>query len=308
MTDHNTAAEKWLKVMNDKPSFAGRMINSFKFDINLEDYAKMRKQAEKLAKFKLAHRGVSMQEVYFEDVRCEWICPEGAKEDKAILCLHGGGYVIGNGPYCHLAGIRVAGATGFRTLTVDYRLAPEHPFPAALDDAYTAYRGLLKLGISASNIVFFGDSAGGGLCLSLCLKLKDDKEPLPAAVVVLSPATDLTGSGESHITKAGIDPVFSKGHVRIANYYAHDHDLKDPYISPAFGDYSGFPPLLICVGENEILLSDSLMVGEKAYSQGVDVQVQVWKGMFHTFPIVGRALPESREAWKEIADFINSKL
>jgi epsilon-lactone hydrolase len=295
----------WLELMNDNPSFRGRMISAMRFRINLEDYAKIRSRSGPMARIP-PPRSIRLQSMAVNGVPCEWIRPKNAGENSVILCIHGGGFVVGGGGYCRYIGIRAAKGTCMQVLAPDYRLAPEHPFPAALDDCRGAYEGLLQKGFKPENIVIMGDSAGGNLCLALTLKLKDEKMPLPAAVVALSPATDFTSSGESWAANASRDPLFGGGNVDILPLYAKGHDPHDPYLSPYFGDFTGFPPTMICVGENEILLSDSLMVGEKAYRQGADIRVQLWKGMFHVFPAI--PLPESKKAWKEISDFIHSKL
>lgn len=297
----------WLKYVNDPLSVRARAFNLFRYRVDLTSYEKMRRQTRMLRMFK-PKKDIAVYDIRLGGVPAYKVIPQGAPEDKLIFVLHGGGYVMGGGEYCRFAGVGIARTTGCMAVSVDYALAPEHPFPAGLDDAYAAYRALIEQGFSPSNIVFYGDSAGGGLCLSLCHRLKDTGMPLPAAVVALSPATDLTGVGESRTSKLKVDRLFSKGVKGVAEMYAPGQELRQPYISPFYGDFSGFPPLRIYVGENEILLSDSLDVAEKAYRQGVDAMVQVWAGMFHVFPAAGKWLPESSRALCEIAAYIQEIL
>lgn len=189
-------------------------------------------------------------------------------------------------------------------LLFEYRLAPENPFPAALDDSVTVYRWLLAQGISPSNIVFVGDSAGGGLCLANLLALRDQGVTLPAAAVAYSPVTDFTCSGESYRTKAkvclapeGTGPAFAK-------HYAGENDPGLPYISPLYGDLHGLPPMLIYVGEDETLLDDSTRFAAKAKDAGVDITLKVGEGMFHCYPACSPLFPEARQGMKEICAFI----
>ncbi|MFZ5975641.1 MAG: alpha/beta hydrolase [Bacillota bacterium] len=299
----------WLISANLKPSIRARLFGLVKMGIDLDDYKKMRKKMEAFDRMKIP-AGITVKESLIKNAHVQHIIPKaGVREDKVVLCLHGGGFVLGGRAYSRMSGIAIAKSTQCTTVAVDYRLAPEHPFPAALDDALDTYLELIKQGIRPEDIVLYGVSAGGGICLSMCHKLKELGFGLPSAIVALSPPTDFSGSGESRKTMLGKDPLFSKnGLGNVAKLLVGDHDPNDPYLSPAFGDFSGFPPIRIYVGERELLLSDSLMVGERAYAQGVDVEVQVWKGMFHAFPIMGRLLPESRRAMNEISRYIRSRL
>ncbi len=296
----------WLKYIVSPLSLRARTFNLFRYRVDLTRYVRMRRQSGMLRMFKPRHTPV--YNVRLNGLPAYKVVPQGAPEAKVIFVLHGGGFVLGGGEYCRLAAVNIARATGYMAVSVDYALAPEHPFPAGLDDAFNAYNALISQGILPSDIVFYGDSAGGGLCLSLCHRLKGQGLPLPAAIIALSPATDLTGAGESRTSKASVDRLFSKGVNGVAELYAPGRDLKDPLISPLYGDFTGFPPLRIFVGENEILLSDSVDVAQKAYGQGVDVLVQVWAGMFHVFPAAAGFIPEGRRALREIAEYIKEKL
>lgn len=231
---------------------------------------------------------------------------EGAREDYVILQLHGGGYIGAmRNAYRTFAGLYNEQSGGMSVLTIDYRVAPENPYPAALEDAVAAYDWLMEQGFAANQIIVVGDSAGGGLALGLCMYLKDKKRELPAGIIAMSPWADLTASGPSYEENYEKDPLF--GNTRDSLIYNKDYvgenDPKNPYISPMFGEYDGFPPMLIQVGSIEMLLSDSVSVAEKAKEAGAKVKLTVYEGMFHIFQMALKLLPESRAAWEEIGDF-----
>ena len=233
---------------------------------------------------------------------------EGAREDKVILQLHGGGYVGGmRNAYRMFAGLYNEVSHGMSVLTPDYRVAPEEPYPAALLDAYDAYEWLLEQGWFSEQIILAGDSAGGGLALALCHYLKDKGRQLPCGIVAMSPWTDLTASGESYETNYEKDPLFGKTRDSMIynKDYIGEHDPMNAYISPLFGDFRGFPPMLLQVGSYEMLLSDSVNVAAKAREQGVKVRLSVYEGMFHVFQMAAKLLPESKRAWIEIGKFID---
>ena len=191
-------------------------------------------------------------------------------------------------------------------LTIDYRVAPEDPYPAALEDAVRAYNWLLDRGYPGNRIIVAGDSAGGGLALALCLYLRDHGIELPGGIIAMSPWTDMTASGESYETNFEKDPLF--GNTRDSLIYNRDYlgleDPRNPYISPAFGDLTGFPPMLIQVGSYEMLLSDAQTVAQKAKKQGVKVRFHIYEGMFHVFQMAMQLMPESVMAWKEVEKFL----
>lgn len=227
---------------------------------------------------------------------------------KIILQLHGGGYVGAmRNAYRMFAGLYNEVSHGMSVLTPDYRVAPENPYPAALQDAYDAYCYLLEQGWFAEQIILAGDSAGGGLCMALCHYLKDLGQQLPCGIVAMSPWTDLTASGESYDTNYEKDPLFGKTRDSMIynKDYVGDNDPMNAYISPLFGDFRQFPPMLIQVGSFEMLLSDSVGVASKARMQGVKVHLSIYDGMFHIFQMAAKMLPESRRAWVEIGRFIN---
>ncbi len=233
---------------------------------------------------------------------------ENPNKEKVILQLHGGGYTgaVRNAYYV-FAGLYNEVSHGFSVLTPDYRVAPENPFPAALRDAYAAYSWLMEQGFYGEQIILAGDSAGGGLAMALTMYLKDHNKPLPCGIVAMSPWTDLTASGESYQTNYEKDPLFgnSKDTLIYVNDYPGKHDPMDPYISPLFGDFRNFPPMLIQAGSTEMLLSDSVDVTAKARQQGVRVRLSVYEGMFHVFQMGYLAIPESKKAWAEGGWFID---
>ena len=266
----------------------------------------LRQETEKGAGFfgKLpAHFEIS--HIAIDGLSAEWILPSQVTKDKVILYFHGGGYVIGSSRAHRPIVAKFIKGSGIGALVFDYRLAPEHPFPAALDDSVAAYRWLLSEGVSPSNIVFVGDSAGGGLCLATLLALRDQNIPLPAAAVALSPWTDLKNTGESLKTNAEVDTLcWSEAQTVFSKHYARDNDPGLPWISPLYGDLHGLPPILIYVGGDELLRDDSTRFAEKAKAAGVDVTLKVGAGMFHCYPACAPLFPEATQAMAEICAFI----
>jgi monoterpene epsilon-lactone hydrolase len=238
-------------------------------------------------------------------VPAEWIAAPGAVKDRVILYLHGGGYVIGS-INTHRAMIaRIARASNARALAIDYRLAPEHPFPAAVDDATRAYKWLLAQGYKPQKIVIAGDSAGGGLTLATLIALRDSGQPLPAGAVPISPWTDLEGTGESVRSRAEKDPMVAQDNLaESAKQYYGAHDPKDPLVSPLHANFRGLPPMLIQVGDAEILLDDATRVAERAKLAGVDVELEVWDDMIHVWHVFAKLLPEGQQAIDKIGKFV----
>ena len=239
----------------------------------------------------------------------EWLRPPGARTDAVVLYLHGGGYVIGSPrSHRHLAAA-IAAAAGTAALLVDYRLAPEHPFPAALDDAVAAYQWLLGRGLAPSRIVVAGDSAGGGLTVATLLALRDRGLPQPAGGVCISPWVDLTCSGATYATKAAVDPIVTRESVAMmAQAYAGAGDPKAPLLSPLYADLSGLPPLLVQIGSDEVLLDDALGLGERARAAGVDVTVEEWPAMIHVWHWFLPMLAEAERAVGVIGSFVRARL
>lgn len=241
-------------------------------------------------------------------VKAEWLVPAGAAENKVILYLHGGGYCLGIVNTNRNFVARVASESGCKVLLADYRLAPENPYPAAVEDVLAAYRWLLSEGFLPENIVIAADSSGCGLTLAALITLRDNGEPLPAALAFMSPVVDLKNMGESMKTRADTDPFQLKPEFYIANYYVADHDPAAPLISPLYAELQGLPPMLIHGSDYDIFLSDSVRLAEKALKAGVDVTLKVWEKMWHNFHMSAGLLPEGRAALREIYSFINEKL
>lgn len=243
-------------------------------------------------------------------VAAEWVGSPGERADKAVLYLHGGGFQVGSVRSHRELMACIASASGCRVLGLDYRLAPEHRFPAALQDALAAWDWLLTQGFEAGDIALAGDSAGAGLALSTLLSLRDAGRPLPAAAVLMSAWTDLTASGASYESRAAADPIHQRRMIlaMAANYLGADGNARDPRASPLFADLQGLPPLLIQVGDRETVLSDSTMFADKARAAGVAVQLEVWDHMIHVFQQFPADLSEARDALKSIAAFLQTQL
>jgi monoterpene epsilon-lactone hydrolase len=269
------------------------------------DIFKERADVEKLAKLFKPLGKFEIEKVSAKGVNAEWLTPEKVEGGRVILYLHGGYYLIGSiNSTRNLAGNIALAARG-RSLIIDYRLAPECPFPAGLEDALTAYEWLLDQGIQQRQIVFAGDSAGGGLVLATLLALRMRNLPLPAGAVCLSPATDLSQSGESWKTNAKKEMVVNPRIVeQIKPLYLREVDLRDPLASPLFGDLHGLPPLLIQVGSDETLLCDATAFAQRAQESGVDVTLEVWPGMQHEWQMTASMVPEARAAIQKIGEFI----
>jgi acetyl esterase/lipase len=238
-------------------------------------------------------------------VKAMWMLPRAYHNERVILYLHGGAYMVGS-PNTHreISGLLARNA-GLRLLSIDYRLAPEQPFPAALEDAHAAYAWLLSEGFQPGQIALAGDSAGGGLCMALMLALRDAGQPLPAAAALISPWADLAGTGESVRTRLGIDPLFSPADLpRAAAHYLNGHDPQNPLISPVYADLRGLPPVLIQVGDQEILLSDSTRLYHLLRRAGGEAELSIWPGLWHVFHAAGERMPESKRALQEMGRFL----
>lgn len=261
-----------------------------------------RKMANKLP------AGLVVEPFALAGMKAEWLLPTGTNRDKVIFYTIGGGYVSGTCNDHRTLVAKVAQTSGIAVLMFDHRLAPEDPYPAAVDDALTAYRWLLTQGTAPENIVIMGESAGGGLCLATLLAVRDQGLSLPAATVALSPWTDLKLTGESYHTKANVC-ISPPGMAQVCSkYYIGDHDPTDPWISPLYGDLHGLPPLFISVGEYETMLDDSTRFAAKARAAGVDTTLVVGKKMIHCYPLMAGMFPEATQALDEICDFIKRRL
>ena len=255
-----------------------------------------------------ATAGVRSEEVDAGGVPAEWVSAPGADSDFALLYLHGGGYNAGS-PVSHreLAG-RLSAATGARVLVLDYRLAPEHPYPAAVEDATAAYRWLLRQGVAPARVAIGGDSAGGGLTVAAMVALRDAGDPLPAAGVCLSPWVDLEMSGESMRTRAKWDLLVGReGLLDSAAAYLAGADARTPLASPLYADLRGLPPLLIQVGTSETLYDDSTRLDERARAAGVDATIQVWEEMVHVWHLFAPILPEGQQGIDAIGEYLRER-
>jgi epsilon-lactone hydrolase len=242
-------------------------------------------------------------------VHSEWVEPSGTNTQRVILYLHGGGYCICLIDTHRGLASQLALASGARVLLPAYRLAPENPFPAALEDALAVYRWLLRQGIPAKQIAIGGDSAGGGLTLATAISLRDSGEPLPAALFLLSPWTDLTFSGDSIQSRRQVDPIFGRdGGPHYVPAYAGSNDPANPLISPLFADLHGLPPTMIHVGDDEILLDDSTRMEKNLKTAGVQVRLEVWTGMWHVFQAFAPWVPEAQFSIDKIGAFVRQQI
>jgi monoterpene epsilon-lactone hydrolase len=251
--------------------------------------------------------GVAIENFEIAGLPAQWISLPVTKPEKIIFHLHGGGYVTSAIDAYQMMGISMAQTLGRKVLLPEYRRAPEHPFPAALEDALAAYRWLLGQGYKPVDILMSGDSAGGGLCLAVVQALRAAGEPLPAALLVMSPWTDLTFQGQSHASRAKAEVILKTDLLREwAAFYFGKENPANPLISPVYADFHGFPPLLIQVGSQEILLDDARMLAERANAHGVSVTLKVWDGMWHVWQALGDLIPETRQAFEEVGRFLYS--
>ena len=251
---------------------------------------------------------VTIDPVKVDGIPAEWVTAPNADPNRALLYLHGGAYTLGSPEIYRELTWRVSRAARARVLVIDYRLAPEHRFPAAVNDATNAWRWLLSNGFETPRPLIAGDSAGGGLTLATLLALRDGGEPLPAGAVCFSPWTDLSCSGESVRRNSRRDPMLvSSLVVPTARNYLGEADPTNPFASPLFGDLHGLPPLLIHVGTTEILLDDSVRFAKKAKSANVDVSMKIWESMPHVFHLFARVLPEGRQAIDEMGRFCQKR-
>ncbi len=281
-----------------------RSVNAERADVQ-----RMRTVWHALANTLWTASGVDVRRTEFAGMRSEWLTPQAPARGKAMLYLHGGAYVFGNCTTHRQLVSYVARSCGVRALVIEYRLAPENPFPAAIDDSLAAYRALRDDGYGPGDIVLAGDSAGGGLVMALLLSLRDAGEEMPAGAVLLSPWLDLTASGESMTTRAKRDPWFKPPDMPIiASYYCAEDEYRNPLVSPVFANVEGLPPIYIQVGDDEILLSDSTRIADNIEAAGGNVTLEVWPDMFHVFQVFVHQMPESRAAIDKLVPFVKSRL
>ena len=252
--------------------------------------------------------GTEIWPVLVDGIAAELVRAPIAQTDNVILYLHGGAFVMGSPATHRELAARLSAAANARVLVLDYRLAPEHPFPAAVQDAISAYRWLLDQGCTEKRLAIGGDSAGGGLTLQTLMALRDEKAPLPSAAFFLSPVTDwVRFDGESFSTRADIDPWITLEMCKFtASQYVGDNDPKTPLLNPTNVDLSGLPPLCIHVGDLEVLLSDSVRLAARARVANVEVELKIWPGMWHVFQSFAAFVPEARQSLDEIGRFVGS--
>ena len=261
---------------------------------------------EELSRLAPLFKDSKLEKVDADGVPAAWVITPEVAKDRAILYLHGGGYIEGSIISHQDLAQRISSVSKTKVLLLDYRLAPEHPFPAALEDSISAYKWLINSkGYNPTNLIIAGDSAGGGLTIATLVKLRDQGIPLPAAGVCLSPWTDLALTGESMKLKIQEDPFVSPdGLMFDARLYLGKTDPKNPYASPLYADFRGLPPLCIQVGSAEILLDDATRLVKRAKEAGVEVQLDIWEGMIHVFQVFAVMAPEGREGINKIGEFI----
>ena len=276
--------------------------------IDKPDIEKHRQSQDHVGELFGKTKDMLLRTVDIQGMAGEWVSVNRAHMKKyIILYCHGGGYSTGSSLYARTLTTKLASSTSMDVLCFDYRLAPENPYPAATDDAMAAWNYLMLLGYGARDVILAGDSAGGHMALSLVLKLKEQRRLLPRGLVLMSPWTDLTSSGKTHKTKAEVDPVLDAEYLErmIRNYipgHPDKEEAKDPMISPLFGDFEGFPPTYIQVGENEILHSDSVMLHKRLVQENVSVKLDIFKGMWHVFQM--SPLKTAYDAMDKNAEFI----
>ncbi|MDR0266617.1 alpha/beta hydrolase [Paenibacillus sp.] len=286
-----------------------KQSNRYESKTVFEIRREMAEAAGKMPKY----QDITIYKTMIGQISGEWIVPSNPtpeNDNQVILYFHGGGFVAGTCDFYHDLCARIAKASGVKVLNVEYRLAPEHPYPAANDDCLMAYRWLLENGYSPRNIVFGGDSVGGSLVLMTMISLRDNGEELPVGAFLISPHTDLVHlDGESYMSRAELDPTGSlAGNKRILNDYLGSNLEEIPLLSPLRMDLEGISDLLIQVGDHEVLLSDSLRFKEHAITAGVNVELEIWENMWSVFHFLAYMLPEAQQAINNIGRFVQTRL
>jgi epsilon-lactone hydrolase len=269
--------------------------------------AERRERLDALGNAYRAAEDIHFQQASADGVPVEWSIAPGADASRVLLYLHGGGFSVGS-IISHRAMVTETGrSAGIRTLAIDYRRTPEHPFPAALDDALQAYDWLLRQGVDPGRIALGGDSAGGGLTLAVMVALRDRGLPLPACGWCISPWVDMEARGESYATKAAIDPMISKEYIlELAGWYLGGTEPRTPLAAPVHADLKGLPPLLIQVGSAETLLDDSIQIAARAGAADVRVTLEIWPQMIHAWPLFYQQLTDGRRAIAAAGSFIRA--
>lgn len=294
-----------------RPSWQTRLLNTglrrVKKRTNRHDIAGSRDFLRRLDRFFRVPRDIELIDDDAAGVQGQWIVAPGSAEEHVILYLHGGGFCLSESLLHKKMVAKLCRLSGFRAFMPFYRLAPEDPFPAGLDDCVASYRWLVSSGYAPGKIVIAGDSAGGGLTFSTIGRLRDAGDPLPACAVTLSAGTDLSDEGMPDAAAIARDPMLPWNTLELMREaYLGDADPTDPFVSPVYLDYRGFPPLLLHAGSTEIVCDHSIRVAESAHAAGVDTRIKIWEHAPHVFQGMG-LIPEARLALREIADFIVGK-
>lgn len=304
------------------PSIKSKIIISmirnrhlFKFKLKPEvidanfDVKKFRDDIDRMSdKLNKTPGNVKVESFKIGDMDSELLIPEGANQDKIVMYIHGGGFISGTCQTHRMHVIKFVKVCGAKMLLFDYRLAPEHPFPAAVEDCIRAYNWLLNEGYEPSNIMVMGESAGGTLTLSTLIALKDKRIELPKAAVSISPITDLTCQADSFRTNAKNDIAPMGSWTIWTGYYIADNNPHHPWLSPLIADLTGLPPMMIHVGTHEIHFDDARNFAIKAEKSGVKVILRIWEGMIHAFPLLSPLFPEAKNAMDEIGTYIRGHL
>ena len=273
------------------------------------DVVEVRSRFEKMSTLLGGAPDAKCETVDAGGVPAEWVAAPGIDAGRAVLYLHGGGYAIGSLNTHRRLAYDISAASAARVLLIDYRLAPEHPFPAAVDDATTAWKWLKQRGFADSKLAIAGDSAGGGLVLATLVNLRDKRLGLPACAAALSPWVDLEALGGSITARAAQDPMVLKdGLLWMASMYLNGADPRTPLAAPLHADLKGLPPILIQAGTAEVLLDDATRIAEKLHAAGVEVRLSIWPNMLHVFPLFAPILSEGRDGCLEIGSFIRSHI
>jgi epsilon-lactone hydrolase len=294
-------------MMRNRHLFQGKFKREI-FDFNTS-ITGFRELCEKgAAKYSKIPDGIKIKEENIDGINSEWIIPEGSDSEKVILYVHGGGYVSGSCSDHRGFVSKFAKYCGFTNLLYEYRLAPENPFPAALEDSVKVYEWLLNKSIKPENIVIAGESAGGGLCLAILLALKERNIALPAAAIAISPWTDLTCSSNSYTTKNKVSIAPLDSWLVFSKYYVGKSEANLPLISPLYGNLKGLPPILINSGVDDELFDDGERFYQKAKAAGVDITFRTGVGMVHCYPLLAPYFKEATEAMEEICEFIKKHI
>jgi len=296
---------KQKKQKNAAVMKALKSIHSLKDNADLD---KQRKTQEVIGLLLSNNKRIIYEQFKIGNLACEWITnPKINNLDNVILYFHGGGYVSGNLSYGRILGAKLCSSCEVNVLSVEYRLAPEFSYPSQLEDALKAWEFLIKKGYSSKNIAVAGESAGGNLTLSLAVYLSQNNMDMPNSLVCMSPWTDLTAKSKTYITKKSLDPILTHDFLNSAAYaYALDTPLNNPLISPVYADFKNFPPTMIQVGTNEILLGDSLTLHKRLKNAGVNSRIEIWNGMWHVFQMF--PIPKANRAIQNIALFLTDNL